>query len=219
MKRWIPVVLVVLGGAVIALSSGSEPRVGSPGPVAPSPDPSTQLPPDHPPLTDASIPAPPLGSGTGSTALTWDAPEGWTAEPPASSMRVAEYAIPGDAGPGRLIVYYFGPGQGGDARSNAERWAREFEVPGGGDPVEAAIIGSYDGGQIPVVTIETRGTYSGGMTAAGPSAEARTDYMLLGAIAQGPDANWFFKLTGPEATVAPQKAAFEEMMGSLRPGS
>jgi hypothetical protein len=41
-------------------------------------------------------------------------------------------------------------------------------------------------------------------------------YMLLGAVAEGPDANWFFKLTGPEITVEAQRAAFDGMIQSLR---
>jgi hypothetical protein len=40
--------------------------------------------------------------------------------------------------------------------------------------------------------------------------------MLLGAIAQGPDANWFFKFTGPAGTVRAQRAAFEGMIRSLK---
>ncbi len=44
------------------------------------------------------------------------------------------------------------------------------------------------------------------------------DYMLLGAIARGPDANWFFKLTGPRATVAGQREAFRGMIESLKTG-
>ena len=44
------------------------------------------------------------------------------------------------------------------------------------------------------------------------------DHMLLGAIAEGPDANWFFKLTGPEATLEPQRDAFRAMIESLQRG-
>jgi hypothetical protein len=40
----------------------------------------------------------------------------------------------------------------------------------------------------------------------------------LGAVAQGPDASWFFKLAGPGATVATQRAAFDELTGSLKRG-
>jgi hypothetical protein len=51
------------------------------------------------------------------------------------------------------------------------------------------------------------------MTAAPP--EPKPDHMLLGGIAQGPDAPWFFKFTGPEETVRAQRESFVEMMRSI----
>jgi hypothetical protein len=44
-------------------------------------------------------------------------------------------------------------------------------------------------------------------------------YRLLGAVAPGPDANWYFKFTGPDATVNAQRAAFESMVKSLKHGA
>jgi hypothetical protein len=49
-------------------------------------------------------------------------------------MRRAQYKVPGPAGAGECVVFYFGPGQGGDAQSNAERWASQFTQPGGRSP-------------------------------------------------------------------------------------
>jgi hypothetical protein len=43
--------------------------------------------------------------------------------------------------------------------------------------------------------------------------------MLLGAIAEGPDARWYFRATGPRATLAAQRAAFEAMIQSIRRGT
>jgi hypothetical protein len=42
--------------------------------------------------------------------------------------------------------------------------------------------------------------------------------MLLGAIVQGPDANWFFRAMGPRATMESQRAAFDGMIRSIRRG-
>jgi hypothetical protein len=42
--------------------------------------------------------------------------------------------------------------------------------------------------------------------------------MLLGAIARGPDANWFFKATGPRTTMEANRAAFDGLVQSIRPG-
>ena len=58
----------------------------------------------------------------------------------------------------------------------------------------------------------------GGMAMMGRRQEPKPGQMLLGAIAEGPDANWFFKLTGPEATLEAQREAFEGMILSLRRG-
>jgi hypothetical protein len=53
----------------------------------------------------------------------------------------------------------------------------------------------------------------------GGGGQAKLGQMLLGAVAEGSDANWFFKLTGPQETVENQRGAFRAMMDSLKPGS
>jgi len=50
----------------------------------------------------------------------------------------------------------------------------------------------------------------------GGSSEAKPGYMLLGAIVEGPDANWFFKCTGPAATMKANRADFDAMIASVR---
>ena len=49
--------------------------------------------------------------------------------------------------------------------------------------------------------------------------EPKPGYKLLGAVAEGADANWFFKFTGPEKTVEANRAAFEGMLKSLKRGA
>ena len=120
-------------------------------------------------------------------------------------------------GDAQLVVFYFGPGQGGDALSNAKRWAGQFHQPGGGDPVAAMKTREIDVGGLKVTLVEVRGTYAGGM--GGTAAGQKPGHQLLGAIVAGPDANWFFKLTGPETTVTNQRAAFEGLIRSLKKGS
>jgi hypothetical protein len=157
------------------------------------------------------------GTGQGAAALAWTAPAGWISEPPSNSMRRAQYRVPGPGGDGECVVFYFGPGQGGDARSNAERWASQFVPAGGGDPIAAMRTRSLDVAGRSVLVVETEGTYQAGSMMGGPVSE-KPGYALLGAVAEGPDANWFFKLTGPKATVDAARAPFEEMVRSLRQG-
>jgi len=170
------------------------------------PLPGQELPPGHPSTAN-----------TAQRALEWVVPDGWIEVPPASSMRIAEYRIPGPAGDGSLAVFYFGPGQGGDPMANAVRWAQQFEQPDGSSSVDRMEITEI-ASQVPVRLVEVTGIYDGGMTMTAAPSEKQPGWMLLGAIAQGADAPWFFKLTGPEQTVRASRAGMIEMMESLRNG-
>jgi hypothetical protein len=186
--------------------------------ASPSPATGAELPPGHPPLTSPSadlqaVEGTVLPGGEGEQSLAWTAPDGWVAEPPANRMRRAQYRIPGLRGDAECVVFYFGPGQGGDARANAERWAAQFTNSDGTPSTGALKTRTSESGGMKVLLVETRGTYAGG--AMSGNAGTQPGYALLGAIVEGPDANWFFKLTGPEATVAAQRAAFALMIGSL----
>ncbi len=193
-----------------------------PARTLPIPGAAGELPPGHPPLgapAPGGIVPPPAGSGTGGTAIRWSVPAGWVEETPSSSMRKAQYRAPGAAGDAECVVFYFGPGQGGDPASNAARWAGQFVQPDGSPSEQAMKTSRRSVGAISVLEVEVTGTYTGGMTGGMAPAADKPGSMLLGAVAQGPDANWFFKLTGPEATVKAHRAAFEEMIGSLKSGS
>ncbi len=182
------------------------------------------LPAGHPPIDPAApgmagfeiAPVDP-SLGQGAAGMAWTAPADWVSEPPANSMRRAQYRVPGPGGDGECVVFYFGPGQGGDPMANAERWASQFLPAGGGDPVAAMKSSTIDVGGIPVLLVETAGTFQAGSMMGGPVTE-KPGYSLLGAVAQGPDANWFFKFTGPTATVEAQRAAFDALLRSLRTG-
>jgi hypothetical protein len=76
---------------------------------------------------------------------------------------------------------------------------------------------AFDLDDVSVLMVELTGSYRAGPMMGG-EAEPKDDYMLLGAIARGPDANWFFKLTGPEPTVRDIQDDFESMLRSIRTG-
>lgn len=154
--------------------------------------------------------APPERAATGGT-LEWEVPEGWTVERPSNSMRRAQYRIDGADGPAELVVFYFGPGQGGDPTSNAVRWAGQLTQPDGTPSAERMQIARLEGTAVPVQLVEVSGDYGGGMSGA-----AIPGATLLAGIAEGPDAPWFFKMVGPAATVRAHREAFVAMMRSLR---
>jgi hypothetical protein len=175
----------------------------------------TALPPGHPPIDRAAQGGHGLPAGVG--GLSWTRPADWMEEKPSSGMRQAQYRVSGTGGDAECVVYYFGAGEGGDARSNAERWASQFTQPDG--KPAALKTTPLKAGDVDVTMVEVNGTYHGGPTMGDPAPKARAETTLLGAIAKGPDANWFFKFTGPAATVRAQRAAFEGMIRSLKKSS
>lgn len=174
-------------------SAGTLPIPGQPG----------GTPPGHPPMGESG-------------RVVWDAPQGWTEQTPSSNMRIAQYAVDGPAGPAECVVFYFGPNQGGDSMANAQRWAGQFSQPDGRSSVDLMTMTEVEGSRVPVRVVEVTGTYEGGMTMGQQPFESKTGYMLLGGIADGPDAPWFFKFTGPEKTVRSEKDAFLGLMKSVR---
>ncbi len=150
--------------------------------------------------------------------LTWTAPKEWEAQG-AKAMRVATYRIPaakGDAEPGELAIFYFGQGQGGGVDANVKRWVGQFQKPDGAPIAEKEAKTKKDTiNGLPVTTVDVKGTYAGGGPMMGPSTP-KPGYRLLGAIVEGPEGAIFFKLTGPEKTVAAADKSFRKMLDSVK---
>jgi hypothetical protein len=129
-------------------------------------------------------------------------------------MRAATYdvpAAPGDAEGGECAVFFFGAGQGGGVQANIDRWLGQFQEK----PAAAPVGKKQAFGGIVVTTIEHGGTYLAG----GPMQTNKTPksgYQLVGSIAEAPEGNVFFKLTGPAKTVKAARASFEKMLASLK---
>lgn len=185
---------------------------GEPPPAEPEPT-------DALPQTTLPIPAGSTtraGEAEAPLPVSWEVPASWEVQQPSSGMRLAQYRVPGAAGDGECVVFYFGPGQGGDPTANVARWAGQFTQPDGRDSREVTKIEELEGAAMRTYVVEITGTYDGGMTMMRAPAETMHEHMLLGGIAQGPDAPWFFKLTGPEKTLRAQKDAFVGMLRSLK---
>ena len=158
------------------------------------------------------------GQGSGGTAgLRWTVPPAWHEEPTASPMRRAQYRIPGPGGDGECIVFYFGPGQGGDAKANLTRWAGQFRTADDKPIGTAFKTRELTAGGVHVTMVDATGTYVGGM-GGGPPGPPRANQTMLAAIVQGPDANWFFRALGPKATMDAQRGPFEQMIRSIKRG-
>lgn len=174
-------------------------------PAAPAPQPPP--PPAAPPLSSVAPANLPM-------ALTWEDPSGWERRPVNNPMRKATYRVPkvgSDTEDAELAVFYFGPGQGGGIDANVDRWVKQFSgVPG--DAVKRADR-HVNGLRQHTIEIE-KGTFSSGMPG-GPTTP-KPGYGLLGGIIETPSGAYFFKLTGPSATVTAAKTTFYKLLDSAK---
>lgn len=167
------------------------------------------------PLSSSGQAVPPAGApGEGASAgLDFDLPAGWQSEPPTSNMRLAQASFEGPGGPGQLAVFYFGPGGGGGVEANIQRWVEQMEVAPGTEPKPE----TFDANGYRITLIDVSGTLKPSMMGSGPSTP-QPDSRLLGAVVEGPGGPWFFKATGPESTLGPQREAFLAMLRGVRAG-
>lgn len=112
-------------------------------------------------------------------------------------MRIAQYRLPKaetDTEDASLVLYYFGPGQGGSAAANVERWMKQIEGNSGKqDYLEVH--------GLKVTTVDATGTYVAETAPGSGTFNNKPGYRLRGAVVETPNGNYFVKLVGPEKTV------------------
>lgn len=143
--------------------------------------------------------------------LNFSYPTTWTSIPPSSPMRAGtlQIKIEGAEKPLEAIFYYFGAGQGGDAKANVDRWLGQFASPPESKTEELDANGTK------VTLVTATGTYNDGPMM-GPKTPME-NYTLLGAIVPGNDAPVFIKLTGPKDALAKVSEEFKSLIKSPFP--
>jgi hypothetical protein len=174
--------------------------------------------PEAPPSQPASTAADASGTTVEKTfgPIKAKVPGEWTEQTPSSSMRKAQYALPkisGDSDDGELAVFYFGPGQGGSVEANIERWIGQISQSDGSSSKDKAKTNKKEIGGMPVTFVDVSGTYSAGMMSNLPP---RQGYRMLAAVAETTEGPWFFKLTGPEKTIARWSGSFDQFIASFK---
>ena len=202
------VVLLVASCGTDRSSPAGEPPPGSARPGSqPGVDPISPISSrDSSPSPGAPGPGAEVPSGD---PIQWALPAGWRATPPTNPMRMAQAEIPGPAGAAEMAVFHFGPGGGGGIEANLDRWVAQME--GGGEPER----GDFESGPFRVTWITVPGTYDPGMMGMAPS-EPQPGWRLLGAVVEGEGGPWFFKITGPDETVAAAREDFFALLRSVR---
>jgi hypothetical protein len=134
-------------------------------------------------------------------------------------MRAAQYRIdgptpePGDDA--EVVLFFFGPGQGGTTEANLDRWYAQFTQPDGKPSREAAVVTVRTVNGLKVTAVDLSGTYTGMATKPGAAAGPVPDTRMLAAAIEGPGGPWFLRIVGPTATVGASSADFKATLLSL----
>ncbi len=199
---------ILLAASCLAACAGEKaPAPADSASQSPAPAPATD---PFAPVTSRSGGESPGGGGSPIAApgAIFTLPAGWISETPSSGMRLAQARIPGAGGEGQLTVFHFGTGGGGGLESNLSRWVGQVEVDAGAQPRRE----TFDSGSFRITWIEVEGTLKPS-TMGGPT-EAQPGSRMLAAVVEGLEGPWYFKATGPSATMASQREAFLGMLRS-----
>lgn len=159
------------------------------------------LPEGHPPIgmggAMGSLP-PGFAADAGPASLAWKAPAGWTAKP-ASGLRRATFIVPGSAGPADLSVITLAGDAGGEL-ANVNRWRAQVGLAPWSETAfkQASEKVASSAGTFTVVDL------------GGPAQR-----MLVGMTNRDGE-TWFFKLLGPDLTVAAAGPAFKAFLAGVK---
>lgn len=183
---------------------------------------NSALPPGHPPIGGASGQAQGPVAFTGDLAkpeqmLSFAAPADWVAKP-ARDMTVAIYQVPGPgdaasdpAQAADLAISHYPGMRHITLEQHVGRWAGQFAPPPGKTSAETVKQSPLEGAAYPTTLVDISGTYQAGSMMGGPG-RPQENYRMLAAVMDTPQGPWFFKLTGPAATITAQEQPFLNMV-------
>jgi hypothetical protein len=161
------------------------------------------LPPSHPPLDAASVPA--AAAPTGDKP-NWTVPSGWKEEPP-TQMLLAKFTAADKEEKAEITVSVF-PGDGGGLLPNVNRWRGQLGLePLKNDMELAHIVPEMDlpgGGHLTVVDFT------------GTDSKTGKPARLVGVVVPQNGQTWFYKLMGDAAVVAREKPALLKFVQSAK---
>ena len=145
------------------------------------------------------------------SAQAFTQPTKWKVEKAASTMRKAQFSVPGKAGEeaAECVFFYFGPGAGGSAQANLQRWVGQFAR----DPKPEFKVEDAKVGATPVAYLFANGTFMKGPPFGGAKVPKK-NYGMAAAVLGTKPGYIFVKMTGPKVVVDGAKADFKKMIES-----
>jgi hypothetical protein len=217
MRPFVPALAVLLVpiAAACSRSPSEPPATADPTPPRTSAASTTPSAPAMIQAPKAPAAAAAASTNDGHSALHWDDPPRWKRRTPSTPMRKVEYLVPraaGDSEDGECFVITFGPNQGGGVDENIERWVKQLQ------PTTSAVDRSkHTVNGMNVTRVEVAGTYAPMAMPSMPASSPRPGSRLVGEIVEAPSGTWFFKMTGPDATVKAAARELDALIDSVRP--
>jgi hypothetical protein len=146
-------------------------------------------------------------------SLAYDAPKEWTSVAAGSSMRLAEWRVGEQS---EVVIFYFGPGQGGSPEANVDRWIGQFEQPDGSSTRDRAKRSESTAGDLKVTRVDITGTYVAAVRPGATERRNEPDTRMIAIVIEGPGGPWFIRFLGPREEVSAREAAFDRFLSSLR---
>jgi hypothetical protein len=168
------------------------------------------------PLLSASL----LAAGTPVTidGLTSSVPASWK-ELPATQMRFKQFTVPKvdpDKNDAEMVVFFFGPGGGGDVQANLTRWKGMFVPPEGKSIDDIAKTQTFKVSGIDVTTLDVRGTYKYKPAPMAPNEELRPGHRMIAVVFASPQGPYFMRFVGPEKTIDKNKKDFDKFLKGFK---
>ena len=154
-----------------------------------------------PPAPDADAPAP------GTDSIRWAAPDHWATKP-LGAMRRGSFTARNEHGKADCSIIALAAAQN-PLLENINRWRGQIGLAPITDAQLPAVSATLDSAGLTFTTVDLVG--------ASPAGAATT--RILGAVLYRGEEAWFFKLTGPDATVAAEKPAFLAFLRTVRPAT
>ncbi len=151
--------------------------------------------------------------------LTFTPPEGWKPRPAASTMRVAEFVLPkadGDSEDADIVVYYFGPSQGGDVEANVNRWLGQMKQPDGRASKEVATRAADTVNGLGITMLELPGTYVAEVRPGATEHFNKPHFRMRTAVIRTPTGPYFLKMLGPDKTVRKWSDSFAAFVKTIK---
>jgi hypothetical protein len=150
--------------------------------------------------------------------LRFAAPADWVTEQPSSKMRAAQYKLPkaeGDKEDASLVIYYFGPSQGGSVSANINRWISQMQQPDGSAAKDKAKTETFTLNGLKVSTVDLEGTYTAEMSPGSSEHHNDPNYRLRAAVIETPKGSYYMKLIGPKKTVERWETSVDKFIKSF----